>query len=321
MTTINNGFLLGLFGGTSTTGTSFATAATLAQAKKQPTPPWSSTVKAPEQSALLRAALGGRNFINEGGAQLDVKGASADYNKLFALYQGLETMNALVARAGTKGVSALELSQLNKRFAAGMTELGKWLPSADLDAIRLVQGTSAMTSKTSAAVPRDSGISVTGPIHEGSPDDLSPAFAGEIQFNISVKKSDNTTRSVSIDLDEMTKPRTLTNVLDHINGKLADEGIETRIGREVVKPVPKTMTVGGKQVTLPAGPDQFALVVRGSTTEKVSFSPAEKADGDYVVQGAGAGGAPPHPRREGDRRLCGAGRRHGGRPANAQIPE
>ncbi|WP_439472186.1 transcriptional regulator [Brevundimonas sp.] len=290
MTTINNGYLLSLFGGTSTSSTSYATANVLAQAKKQPTPPWSTTVKAPEQSALLRAALGGRNFINEGNAQLDVKGASADYNKLFALYQGLETMNALVTRAGAKGVGALELSQLNKRFGAGMTELGKWLPSADLDAIRLVQGTSATTSKTTAAVPRDSGISVTGPIHEGSPDDLSPAFAGDVKFNISIKKSDNTTKSVSIDLNEMTKPRTLTNVLDHINGQLEAEGIETRIGREVVKPVPKTMTVGGKQVTLPAGPDQFALVVRGSTTEKVSFTPAESADAVYVVQSAGAAG-------------------------------
>ncbi|MDQ8027668.1 MAG: hypothetical protein REJ23_03005, partial [Brevundimonas sp.] len=139
---IDNSYLLGLFSGTTVTPSN-AAATALAQAKKQPTPPWSTTTKPPEQSALLRAALGGRDFINEGNAQLDVKGASADYKKLFALYQGLESMNALVNRAGTKGVSALELTQLNKRFAAGMAEVSKWLPSADLDAIRLVQGTSA----------------------------------------------------------------------------------------------------------------------------------------------------------------------------------
>ena len=291
MTTINNGYLLGLFGGTSTTSTSYTTASALAQSKAQPTPPWSTSVKATEQSALLRAALGGRDFINEGAAQLDVKGASTDYKKLFALYQGLETMNALVNRAGAKGVTALEMTQLSKRFATGMAEVSKWLPSADLDAIRLVQGTASSTSKTTAAVARDGAISVTGPIHEGSPDDLSPAFAGEVQFNITVKKGDNTTKAVSIDLDEMgTKPRTLTNVLDHINGKLADAGIETRIGRELVKPEPKTMTVGGKTVTLPAGPDQFALVVRGTTTEKVSFTPTTAADAVYVVQSAGTTG-------------------------------
>lgn len=288
---INNSYLLGLYGGTASTTTPYSTLSALSQSKAQPTPPWSTTVKAPEQSALLRAALGGRNFINEGAAQLDIKGASADYKKLFALYSGLESMNALVNRAGTKGVGALELAQLNKRFAAGMAEVSKWVPEADLDAIRLVQGTASSTSKTTAAVARDGAISVTGPIHEGSPDDLSPAFAGEVQFNISIKKGDNTTSAVSIDLNEMgTKPRTLTNVLDHINAKLADAGVETRIGREVVKPEPKTLTVGGKTTTLPAGPDQFALVVRGVTTEKVSFTPVEAADAVYVVQSAGKAG-------------------------------
>ena len=291
MTTINNGYLLGLFGGTSTTGMSSSTASALARSKAQPTPPWSSTVKATEQSALLRAALGGRNFINEGAAQLDVKEASTDYKKLFALYQGLEGMNALVNRAAAKGVNALEMTQLNRRFAAGMAEVSKWLPAADLEGIRLVQGTASSTSKTTAAVARDGAISVTGPIHEGSPDDVVAAFAGPIQFNISVKKGDNTTTAVAIDLDEMgSRPRTLTNVLDHINGKLADAGIETRIGRELVKPEPKTMTVNGKPVTLPAGPDQFALVVRGVTTEKVSFTPTASADAVYVVQNSGAAG-------------------------------
>ena len=285
---IDNSYLLGLYGGTASTTTPYSTATALAQSKAQPTPPWSSTVKAPEQSAMLRAALGGRNFINEGAAQLDIKGASSDYKKLFALYAGLESMNALANRAATKGVGALELTQLNKRFAAGLLEVSKWLPAADLDGIRLVQGTASSTSKTTAAVARDGAISVTGPIHEGSPDDLSPAFAGEVQFNITVKKGDNTTSAVLIDLTGMgTKPRTLTNVLDHINGKLADAGVETRIGRELVKPEPKTITVGGKTTTLPAGADQFALVVRGVTTEKVSFTPVTAADAVYVVQSAG----------------------------------
>lgn len=268
-----------------------ATTAALAKAKAQPTPPWSTDVKAPEPSALLRAAMGGRDFFNEGAAQLDIKGASEDYKKLFALYQGLESMNALVNRAATKGVGSLEMTQLNKRFGVGMTELGKWLPSADFDGVRVVQGTSSTTSKSTAAVPRDSAITVTGPIHEGSPDSLSPAFEGDVQFNISVTKSDKTTAGVAIDLAGMgSKPRTLTNVLDFINGKLADAGIETRIGRELVKPEPKTMTVSGKTVTLPAGPDQFALVVRGVSTETVKFNPAETSDAVYVVQNAGTAG-------------------------------
>jgi hypothetical protein len=292
---IDNSYLLGLFGGSSTgfgASTSAATNAALAAAaKRQPTPPWSTSVAAPPQSDELRAALGGRDFINEGAARLDVKGASEDYNRLFALYQGLETMNALVNRAATKGVPALETAQLNKRFAEGLSEVSKWLSAADFDGVRMVQGTAASTSKSSAGVPRSSAISVTGPIHEGSPESLSPAFEGEVVFDIGVEKN-KVKSTVSIDLNGMgTTPRSLTNVLEFINGKMADAGFETRIGRELVKAEPKTMTVNGKAVTLPAGPDQFALVVRGSTTEIIEFSAPDTADAVYVTQRAGPNGA------------------------------
>lgn len=288
---INNSYLLGLFGGTATSSVSPTTVASLSRARTQPTPPWSTNVKAPEPSALLRAALGGRSIIDEGAAQLDVRGASQDYRKLFALYQGLETLNALTNRAGAKGVDQLEMGQLDRRFASGMAELSKWLGAADFDAIRMVQGTSSSTSKSSAAVARDSANSITGPIHEGSPDSVSPAFEGDVAFRISARKSDNSTVNVDIDLAEMgATPRTLSNVLLHINGKLESAGLQTRVGRELVKPEPKTITTGGRTITLPAGPDQFALAIRGVSTEKISFSPSAAADAVYVTQGAGTGG-------------------------------
>ncbi len=138
---INNSYLLGLFGGTAVDTTSTATTAALQQAaKKQPTPPWSSSAVVPKQDALVRAALAGRKLINEDAAQLDMKSAPADYRKLFALYQGLDTLNALTNRAATKGVGSLELTQLNRRFTAGLAEVGSWLSSAEFDAIRMVQG-------------------------------------------------------------------------------------------------------------------------------------------------------------------------------------
>lgn len=289
---INNSYALGLFGGSfGNSSTPAATSAALARARKtQPTPPWSSTVEAPKADALVRAAMGGRRFINEDAPRLDVQAASADYRKLFALYQGLDTLNALTNRAGTKGVSALELAQLNRRFAAGLAEVGSWLSSADLDGVRLAQGTAASISKTAAGVPRDSAVSVTGPVHEGAPDSVSPAFSGAVAFDISVRTTLGT-KTVAIDLADMgATPRSLTAVLDHINGKLEAAGVATRIGREQIKAEPKTMTVNGKPVTLPAGADQWALVVRGDSTETVSFAAAARADAVYVVQGAGTAG-------------------------------
>ena len=187
---INNSYLLGLFGGSAPMAADTSMAALLNRTtRKQPTPPWSTNVEPPKQDALVRAALGGRKFISEDAAQLDVKTASADYRKLFALYQGLDTLNALVNRAATKGVSSLEMTQLSRRFTSGLGEIGSWLTAAGFDDLRMVQGASKTTSKTTVAVPRDSAISITGPIHEGSIDTPVTAFQGDTRFSVTVRGS------------------------------------------------------------------------------------------------------------------------------------
>lgn len=293
---INNSYLLGLYGGSAFDTTSTATASALQQAaKKQPTPPWSSTAVVPKQDELVRAALAGRKLINEGAARLDMKSAPADYRKLFALYQGLDTLNALTNRAATKGVSTLELTQLNRRFTAGLAEVGAWLSASEFDAVRMVQGTAKSVSKTTAATPRDSAVSITGPIHEGAISTPVAAFQGDVRFNITIKVpvgvTDSLTTAVPIDLAGMgAQPRTLDNVLEFINARLETAGFATRIGRDQIKAEPKTMQVNGKPVTLPAGPDQWALAIRGSSTETVGFTAAETSDAVYVVQSAGTAG-------------------------------
>lgn len=295
---INNGYLLGLFGGTSANTLPQATSAALNRAaRKQPTPPWSPTFEAPKQDVLVRAALGGRRFINEGAAQLDLASASPDYRKLFALYQGLDTLNALTNRAATKGVSALELTQLNRRFEAGLAEVGSWVSAADFDGLRLVQGTSKTSSKSTAAVPRDSAVSITGPVHEGSADTPVAAFQGDTRFSITIRTpvgvADSLTTAVPIDLADLgSAPRTLGNVLEHINRQLELAGFQTRIGREQIKAEPKTVQVNGKPVTLPPGPDRWALAIRGTSTETVGFTAPQTSDAVYVVQTAGSNGRP-----------------------------
>lgn len=293
---INNSYLLGLFGGASAGGSLPLSSGALGQTtRKQPTPPWSSTVVAPKQDALVRAALAGRKFIDEGAAQLDLKTASPDYRKLFALYQGLDTLNALVNRASTKGVAVLELAQLSRRFGAGLSEVGSWLSNAEFDGIRMVQGTAKTSSKTTAAVPRDSANSITGPIHEGSTTAPVAAFQGDVRFSITIRApvglTGSQTTTIPIDLAAMgSAPRTLDGVLNHINGELEAAGVATRIGREQIKAEPKTIQVNGKAVTLPAGPDKWALAIRGNSTETVGFSAADISDAVYVVQSAGTGG-------------------------------
>lgn len=290
MTSVNNGYLLGLFGGSYDASSAGALTAAVAK-KAQPTAPWSSGVKASDPSALVRSALAGRKIINENAAQVDVKGASTDYRKLFAMYSGLETLSALANRASSSGLTTSETALLQKRFASGLAELSSYMTTADLDGVRVVQGTATSLSKTTAAVPRDSAISITGPVHEGSLDTPVAAFQGETKFNITIKVPvglSSQTTSVPIDLSNMgSTPRTMDNVLSYINKQLEDGGFQTRIGRQQIKEEPKTVQVNGKAVTLPAGPDKWALAIRGTTTETVGFTADKTSDAVYVVQQAG----------------------------------
>lgn len=286
---ISNSYLLGLYGG-SADATAYTAASTTRKA--QPTPPWSTTVVAPKPDALVRSALGGRKLVNEDAAQLDVKGASADYRKLFALYKGLETLNALTNRAATNGLSSTETTQLSKRFASGLAEISSYVGTAGFEGVRVVQGTSTSVSKTTAAVPRDSAVSITGPVHEGSLDTPVTAFAGDVAFDMTIRVPaglSTTTTSVPIDLAQMgSTPRTLDNVTGFINGKLEAAGFQTRVGREQIKAEPKTVQVNGKPVTLPAGPDKWALAIRGTSTETVGFATSRTSDAVYVVQTSGS---------------------------------
>jgi hypothetical protein len=289
---IDNSYLLGLFGGTSTFSSGgLSGTSSLATKKAQPTPPWSSGAVVPEQEALVRSALGGRRLINEDAAKLDVASASDDYRRLFALYQGLESLNALANRAGVKGVSSTELSLITKRFDQGLKEISSYVASAPLNDVRLVAGVTESISKTSAGVRRDSAISITSPIHEGDIASPVTAFEGDVVFDINVKRL-NETHTVRIDLSEMGgAARTLGSVTAHINDKLQAAGLETRIGRERQAAEVRTLQVGGRTVTLPAGPDLWSLAIRGVSTEAVSFSAPAPSDAVYVVQGTGTAGA------------------------------
>ncbi|HEY0053174.1 MAG TPA: transcriptional regulator [Caulobacteraceae bacterium] len=283
-------FLLPLMGGAYTPGGGFAG---LGGAKPAPTAPWEKAAgPAPEPSALVRAAMAGRQLIDEDAARLDVKGASQDYRRLFALYQGLTSLNALVGRADTKGLTAGEAVRVDAAFARGLAEVSSYLSTAQFEALDVVRNTTAGLARATVGVKRDQQTYVTGPVHEGSAESPVAAFAGPVQFSISVKKTGGAVVGVDIDLAEMgATARTLGAVTAFINGKLEAAGIQTRLGRDKLPAEPRTLQVGGKTVTLPAGLDRWALAVRGVSTETVSFGAPQAADAVYVTQIAGIGTA------------------------------
>lgn len=285
---INNSYLVGLFGGTA----SFPSGGSpLANIKRQPTAPWSAAAiaSAPRPDALVRAALAGRKVINESAARLDLAGASADYRKLFSLYQGMQSLSALAGRAGVKGVSSLEMGQLTKAFDRSLAEVSDYLAKLEMDGVNLVQGTTTETSKTGAGVARDTTRSVTAPIHQGDLLAAVTAFEGEVRFSVGVKnQTTGVVQTVDIDLADMgSRPRTMDNVVAHINSRLEAAGVGSRMGREQVPTPPRTVNVGGKTVTLPSTGDRWALTVKSGPLETISFSAPDTSDAVYVAQGVG----------------------------------
>lgn len=294
MTRIDNSYLLGLWG----MDTSAFQSSTMAAAapRSQPTAPWSASVvdKQPKQSELLRKALNGSRFIDEGSYKLDVRTkTSSEYKTLFALHTGLQMLEALAERGTQKNLGKSEAANIQKRFETGLKEVTEYLAKAgaEVETVRLVNGESATRAQSTTAIPRDNHVYKTGAIHSGALSEAVKAFEGDVVFDITIRSS-NGTKTIGIDLSEMgSTPRTMDAVIGHINGKLEAQGVETRFSRQEIKGEERTMKVGDRTVTLPSTGNTYGFTVTGTASETVGFTPRATSTSVQVFQGAGVLGA------------------------------
>lgn len=287
---INNSYLLGLYGVPAGGAGASGVTSGARPVRTQPTPPWDVSIKAPKQDSVVRTALAARQLINVTSGRLDLPGASSDYRKLFALYQGLTSLTALATRVDQSGVGETEAARIRQRFASGISEVGDYLRTAGFEDVRMVQGVSSTSAKTSAGVARDATRIVTRAVHDG---DLASSVAnleGPVVFDITIGTVGGDI-TVPIDLAGMgAQTRTLDNVITFVNDRLTDAGVATRLGREKVNGEPRTIQLGTKTITLPAQADQWALVLQGSSAETVRLTTPQTSDAVYVVQASGTGG-------------------------------
>ncbi|MBW3559886.1 MAG: transcriptional regulator [Proteobacteria bacterium] len=259
--------------------------------KAAPRPPWATNLKEPPQSELLKAVLNSRKLIDLEAQNKRLGKESGDFPELFALYNGLNSLDILAKRADAKGVSSIEIKQLERRFAAGLKELGPFIDTLDLDKLQLIRGEVAERARTGAGVRRDTPEYRTGVVHRGDRDAAVEAWSGEVKFQVTVSPTTGSTtppKVVSFDLAEMgTATRTVGAVVNYMNGKLEAAGVYTRFEREKLVEPPRTMKVGDKTVTLPAGPDGWTLKVKGAFSEALNFTAPASADAVYLVQNAG----------------------------------
>ncbi len=251
-----------------------------------PTAPWLSGTT-PAASDLVRTALNGRKFVDEAGNATSLKGASADYKKLFATYQALNTMSALVTQAGTKGQTDGEIAKLQTTLTKGLGEVSTYVQGLSLDQLRLSTGAVMTTDKSTVGVPKATYSYTTDTIYSGQMDDEVPKFQGNVSFNVAVK-SFGVTSNVNMDLSEMgSTPRTMSNVVSYMNNKLKAAGFNTTMSLQRTTGEARTVQVNGKAVTLPATGDDFALKVNGDSVEQLTFSAPTTAPAVYVTTKAG----------------------------------
>jgi hypothetical protein len=273
-----------------TTGSSSTKAVGANAAGNVPSAPWNSSAAPATTSALVNAALAGTHkLIDPDAAQLDVAGASSDYKNMFALYSGLNTLSALATQAAAGGNSATQLAALQKAFATGLATVQSFVSSTKLTNLRLADGTVTTDQSAATARPADDYTYTAPAIVTGSRDDPAPAFEGDVRFNITVSTDDETSSPIDIpiDLSEMgSTPRSLPDVVNFINGKLDEAGVDTRFSTYQIPTTPQTVTTGSTTTTV-TPPDQWTWQIKGNSVEQVSFSAPETATAVYMTQLAG----------------------------------
>ncbi|MET3667132.1 hypothetical protein [Caulobacter sp. 1776] len=251
-----------------------------------PNAPWLSG-SAPAPSELVRTALSGRKFVDEGANTSSLKGVSPDYKKLFATYQALNTLSALTARAGEKGVTDGEITRLQTALTKGLGEVSSYVQNLSLDQMRLTTGAVTTSAKSTVGVPKATYTYTTDTLYSGQVDDEVPRFQGNASFNVAVK-SFGVTSNVTMDLSEMgATPRTMANVVTYMNDKMKAAGFNTSFAVQRTPGEERTVQVGGKPVKLPATGDDFALKVKGDSVEQLTFSAPTTAPAVYVTTKAG----------------------------------
>ena len=289
---IDSSLLLNLYqarsalAGVSSGGASGILGTTAATKQYAPTAPWSNPPPAAQASAAVSSALAGKRFIDENTAQLDMAGASSDYRKLFALYQGLSTLEDVASHINQPHMTDAQKAQVTATFSRGLSEISSYVSDASLEKLRLTQGGVDESVSASLKTPRAGSTYTTPPLINSSTDEV-PAFRGNVQFNISIKRV-NTTVDVPIDLSNMgAQPRTIGNVVNYINSQLEASGFSTRFASIRQPGQPQTIVSGGKTITLKAASDQWAMTVTAGTSETVTFQPAATANAVYLAQSIG----------------------------------
>ena len=243
-------------------------------------------------TSLINSLAAGAKLINPAATQLSGAGSSTtnttNYRNLFALYQGLTSLQSIAKSAQAANLTSSQTQQLQTAFQTGMQQVQTYLGSQPFSGFQVYQTTPKASETTSTAIVANDDTYVTKTLYQGAPNGVVPGFQGDVQFSLTATRASGSQVTVNFDLSQMgDEPRTFGNVLNYMNGQMAAAGLATRFGESFTAGTSTTQKVGSKTVTLPPGPNQYALKVLGSSAEAIAFSAPATDPAVYVAQSSG----------------------------------
>jgi hypothetical protein len=261
--------------------------------KYAPTAPWSATATASAANTpammtdAVKSAMAGGKLINEDAAKLDLPGASADYKKLFAMFNALNTLSGIAEQINGKGLTNAEKDRIKAVYNKGLAEITSYTDTVKLDQVRITDGQVLDSAKTTVPVVKAVSTYTTPTLISGDVNQPVDAFQGDVQFNISIKRV-GVTHDIAIDLSQMgATPRTMGNVVNFINDKLAADGVGTRVASLRTPGGDRTVKVGDKDVKVGTNPDSWALNFKIDSGDTLTFSAAATEPSVYLAQTVG----------------------------------
>ena len=239
----------------------------------------------------MQRALANKPFFDTGAKLYSDLGATGDYKRLFALYSGLTTLNALASRAGEDGVAKADLAKVQAEFTRGLGEMQAFFATEKFEDLRMVQADRVEQAQTTLAMTSKSEDYTTPVIHRGGLYATLSGLASDAKFDIVAMSAAGTERRVAIDLAEMGSiPRSLSNVISFVNNKLSASGAATRLEAVDKTPKEQAVIVGGRVANVRyTGPKQYALKVDVRASERVAFEPVAAKPAFYAVGGVNGG--------------------------------
>jgi len=270
--------------GSSSSSTTSSASSSSSSTTAQDTPPWEN-LNPPSQQAQDAAVLGTTNFIDLDNANLtpgsstDAK-TEADNQKLFALYQGISSLDQLAAMSQASGATAGQMAGYNTRFQAGLQQVESFISSTSFNNFTLQTGTPSASVTSAVSIPFASfGYTGGTVVSDADVEDALPNVSADESFDISVTKG-STTTDVPIDLSQVSGPLTLDNIVNYVNQQLSADGFATRFQRVFTQGSdddPTTASYGisintapGETVSLSSASAQPALYVAGTSGSAVA---------------------------------------------------